>query len=87
MGALPGARELRALLFLTHKLLNMKTQVIISFRNETEVFISEQAIQKSYKGEVLKTADGLGLILPDKILDWGVILSRAGVPFRGIIRI
>jgi hypothetical protein len=59
--------------------------VIIGFKDNYEVLQAENAVKNVYGGLIKKTKDGLGLILPNKILDWGVVFLNANVPYRGLI--
>lgn len=62
-------------------------KVIIGFRNEEEVENAIIAIKTVYSGIVEKTNDKLGLKLPNKVLDWSLVLCQENVPFRGLITI
>lgn len=60
-------------------------KVIIGFRNKEEVEKAITAIETVYFGIIEKTNNELGLKLPNKVLDWGLVLCKNNIPFRGLI--
>lgn len=62
-------------------------KVIIAFRDLKEVDKAMSAIGAVYTGELGTTKDGLGLILPAKILDWSAVFTQYNVPYRGALSI
>jgi len=60
-------------------------KVIIPFKDKNEVLRAEKAVKDVYSGFIEKTKDELALILPNKILDWGVVFLNKNIPYRGLI--